>query len=184
MSNQTTSTPSEDQNRAPGSSHLSPAPAGFTVKTTIERGDSYFSPRLYDVEVTLLEIVRGKEAWERIKAQGVSDQLPKTGSEYILARVNLGYSRRGRGDEDDPYKLTEGQFAAVSTDGVTEYEIPHVLQQPEPKLIGYTFKSGESHEGWILLQVPEDDKQPLLIFKRQHVEGAYGIWGYIWFQLF
>jgi hypothetical protein len=69
-----------------------------------------------------------------------------------------------------------GQFAAVSPDGKTEYEIPPVLYQPQPQLIGSIFSPGESHDGWILLQVPEKDKKPLLIFKRQNIEGVHGVW--------
>jgi hypothetical protein len=43
---------------------------------------------------------------------------------------------------------------------------------------------GETHQGWILLQVPETEKKPLLIFKRENVEVVYGVWGNVWFQLY
>lgn len=166
-----------------GSSHRNPAPIGMTVKTTVERGDAYFTPRLYELTITLLGVIRGKEAAEHIKTQGISNEPPKPGFEYILARINCGYFHKVRGFVDD-YRLTEGQFAAVSADGSMEYEIPSISQQPQPQLIDWIFHPGESREGWILLQVPEDDKKPLLIFKRQHVEGIYGRWRYVWFQLY
>jgi hypothetical protein len=184
MSDRIISLPDASQNRAPGSSHNSPVSIGETVKTTIERGHAYMHPMLYNVEITLLQILRGKEAWEQVKAQDISKEPPKDGFEYILAQIKFGYFRRVRGNKDDPYKLTESQFAAVSSDGKAEYEIPHILRQPEPELIGYTFKIGEVREGWILMQVPKDDKKPLLIFKRKHDEGVYGIWGYVWLQLY
>jgi len=177
-----TNTPVNNQNPVPGSFHLSAVPVGVSIKTTIERGDAYSAPAIYDVEITLLEIVRGEDAWERIKVQGVSTEPPKVGFEYILARIRFGYSRRGRGLDDEAYKLTEGQFAAVSADGQTEYMIPTVLQQPQ--LVDTIFHSGESREGWIILQVPEDEKKPLLVYKREHVEGVYGIWRHVWFQLY
>jgi hypothetical protein len=183
MSDRKNSTASDNSGPALGSSYRSPAPAGVTVKTMIERGHAYLVPKLYNVEITLMEIVRGEDAWEQIKDQGVSEQ-PKTGFEYILARINFGYFRRIRGGEDEPYKLPEGQFVAAAEDGVTEYGVPSVSQYPQPALVGYTFQPGESREGWILLQVPKDAKKPLLIYKRQHVEGMYGIWSYVWFQLF
>lgn len=166
-----------------GSSHHNPAPVGVTIKTTVERGDAYFTPRLYELAITLLEVVRGKDAVERIKAQGISDKPPETGFEYILARINCGYFYKVRGF-DDEYRLTEGQFVAVSADGRTEYEIPSILQQPQPQIIGWVFHPGESREGWIIFKVPEDDKRPLLVFKREHVEGVYGRWRYVWFQLY
>ena len=179
-----THTPIDNQNPVPGSSHLSAAEVGETIKTTIERGDAYSAPEIYDVEITLLEVVRGEDAWERIKAQGVSSETPKAGFEYVLARIGFRYSRRGKGLGDEAYKLTEGQFIAVSADGQEEYEIPSVLQQPQPQLVDTLFHSGESREGWILMQVPEDEKKPLLVYKREHVEGVYGIWRHVWFQLY
>ena len=166
-----------------GTSHLSPVPLGVSIKTRIERGMGN-APESYNVELTILEFVRGEEAWERVEAQGVSDEPPKVGFEYILARMKVGYFRRGRGFGDEAYEVTEGQFAAVSADSKTEFEIPSVLQQPQPQLIDGIFYPGESREGWILLQVPKHDKKPLLIFKRENVEGVYWVWGYVWFQLY
>jgi hypothetical protein len=167
-----------------GTSYSSPASVGVTIKTTIERGDAYSAPEIYNLEITLLEIVRGHEAWERIEAQNSSNEPPRFGFEYVLAHIRFGYFRRSRPMGGEVYRLTEGQFAAISPDGKTEYEIPPVLSQPQPQLIGSTVSPGESRDGWILLQVPKDDKKPLLIFKRQNVEGVHGIWGHIWFQLY
>lgn len=167
-----------------GSTPQNAAPAGVTIKTTIERGDAYLSPQLYNVEITLLEIIRGKAALERVISQNISEKSPGAGFEYVLARIRLGYFRRIRGLEDEPYTLTEGQFTAFSADGTTEYEIPSVVRQPQPPLAGITFNPGDSHEGWILLEVPETEKKPLMIYKRQHVEGIYGIWRGVWFQLY
>jgi hypothetical protein len=169
---------------ASGSSSACPAPVGVTVKTTIERGDAYLSPEIYNVEITLLEIVRGEEARERIVSQGISNRPPETGFEYILALIRFGYFQRGRRRGTEAYQLTESQFAAVSSDIKQEYELPPVLQQPQPPLIGRLFNQGETHEGWILLQVPAGEKEPRLVFKRKHTEGIYGIWGYVWLQLY
>ena len=169
---------------AAGSSPQSAASVMATVKTTIERGDAYLSPQLYNVEVTLLQFLRGKEAGEQVRARGITDNPPQDGYEYLLANIRVGYFRRVRGLEDEPYTLTEGQFAAVSPDGITEYTIPAVSRQPQPPLVDVTFNPGDTREGWILLQVPQDEKTPFLVYKRKHVEGNYGIWGYIWFKLF
>jgi hypothetical protein len=173
-----------NESLASGSSSACPAPVGVTVKTTVERGDAYLSPEIYNVEITLLEIIRGEEARERIGPQGVSDRPPETGFEYILALIRFGYYQRGRRQGRETYQPAEGQFAAVSADGQQEYELPSILHQPQPSLIGRVFNHNESHEGWILLQVPKGEKEPRLIFKRKHVEGVYGIWGYVWFQLY
>lgn len=169
---------------APGTSSDNPAPIGVTVKTTVERGDAYMGPRLYNVEITLLEILRGNQAWEQVKSSEVVKEPSKSGFEYILARLKFGFFRRARGLGEDTYKLPDGQFIAASTDGKIEYENPPILKQPHPQLVDWLFKPGDIQEGWVVLQVPEDNKKPLLIFKRQHAEGVYGIWGYVWFQLY
>jgi hypothetical protein len=167
-----------------GTSPSHPAPVGVTIKTTIERGEAYSAPEIYNVEITLLEIIRGDEAKERIKVQSPLNEPPKAGFEFVLAHIRVGYFRRNRGMGGEVYRLTKGQFAALSSDGKTEYQIPAVLSQPQPQLIDSIFSPGESRDGWILLQVPKDDKNPLLIFKRQNIEGVHGVWGYIWFQLY
>jgi hypothetical protein len=168
----------------PGSSINNPAPVGVTVTTTVERGDAYLSPEIYNVRITVLEVVRGEEARKRISSQGVSDRPPETGFEYVLTSIRFGYYQRGQRQGKEIYKLTEGQFAAVSADGKQEYPLPSVLHQPQPPLIGRVFSHDESHDGWILLQVPVGEKEPRLVFKRKHTEGIYGIWGYVWFQLY
>jgi hypothetical protein len=184
MRERTSNTSAENSKPILGTSHSSPAPVGVTIKTTIERGDAYSAPEIYNVEITLLEIARGNEAWERIKVQSSLNEPPKSGFEYVLARIRFGYFRRGRGIGGEAYRLKEGQFATVSPDGKTEYEIPSVLSQPQPQLLDSTLSPGESRDGWIILQVPKDDKKPLLIFKRQNIEGVHGIWGHMWFQLY
>lgn len=173
----------DKQQTALGTSPSSPAPAGMTLNTTIERGQSYFTPKLYNVKITLTESIRGKAALEYIQTQGLSVEPLQTGYEYILARIDFGYFRKARGGQGELYVLTEGQFAAFSSDGITEYEGLDVSKQPDPGIVGHTFQPDELYEGYVLLQVPENEEKPLLVFKRQHVEGAYGIWGFLWFQL-
>ncbi|MFC1533855.1 hypothetical protein ACFL7M_10885 [Thermodesulfobacteriota bacterium] len=184
MTNQITKSPDENSNLPLGASNLSPVPVGVTIKTKIERGDAYAAPEIFDVEIAILEIARGQAELARAVAQGVPDEPPEAGFEYILARVRFGYFLRGRGFGSQPYKLTEGQFTAVSADGKTHYKIAGALQQAQPQMIYGDFSPGESREGWILMQVPKQEKEPLLIYNREYVEGVYGIWGYVWFQLY
>jgi hypothetical protein len=186
-----------------GNSPGSAVPIGAMVKTTVERGHAYMVPRLYNVEITLEEVVRGKKAQDSAKKLVKPEQPLKDNYDYLLARLKFGYFERGRiapagstgaadkqyvsfggGSVDVTYTLSEGQFLAVSANGETEYEIPHLTKQPEPNLIGWEFHPGESRQGWILFQAPVIEKKPLLIFKREHVEGMYGIWGYVWFKLY
>jgi hypothetical protein len=175
-------------NSAPGCSAQNAASLGTPVRTIIERGDAYLTPQLYNLEITVLETIRGKDASERVRNEGLKGTGPRAGAkshfDFLLVRIKLGYTRKVRGLGDEFYSLTDGQFVAVSSDNKTEYEIPSVLKQPQPQLLGEIFSPGDSREGWLLLQVPEDEKKPFLIFKRKHIEGVYGIWGHVWFKLY
>ncbi len=168
-----------------GSRRNRAAPVGMTVKTKIEGGDRYSAPEIYNLEITVLEVLRGKGAWDRIRAAGVFDPALKAGFENILARIKFGYFSKGRGfgHEKEPYEIEEDYFATVSADGKTEYAIPSVTRQPQPQLINIPFTSGDVKEGWIALQVPEGERGAFLIFKREYRENAYGFWGPVWFKL-
>lgn len=167
-----------------GTSPQNPIPLGSTIKKKIERGDPYSSPEIYDVKITILELNRGREARERLKAMGVSNEMPKAGFEDILALVKFGCFARGRGFADEPYKIESGHFLAVSADGKTVYDPPVILEGLQPQLINRVFKIGESETCWLHLQVPDDERQPLLVFRREPGQGVYGIWGDVWFMLY
>jgi hypothetical protein len=173
-----------DLNSMSGSSFRNPVPPGVTIKTKIERGDPYSAPEVYDIEATVIKILRGEGARKLLREQNIITDQPKENFEYILVDINVRYSRRGRGFVEEPFQLDEERFVATSADGETEYEIPFVLQQPQPQLLNIPLQPGETHQGWILLQVPETEKKPLLIFKRENVEVVYGVWGNVWFQLY
>jgi len=161
-----------------------PAPLGTTVKTKIERGDRYSAPEVYNLEITLQEVVRGEEAWARIEGQGVRGEA-KAGFEYILCRIQFGYFSRARGfpRSGEAYMILPEHFVAVAADGKTEFESPTLLRQPQPPLIGTSFSVNESREGWILLQLPKDRTEIFLTFRREYAENQYGVWGSMWFQL-
>lgn len=159
--------------RAQGDSPHHPIPVGVPVVTMIECGEGYTSLELYDARITLLEIVRGKKAWERIKEASPSNTPPDAGFEYILARIKFGLSKRGLpGDKN--YDLKGVQFSAFSIDG-REYKIL-LSVQPKPELSG-RLRSGDSLEGWLAFLVAKEDGKPLMNFNREHDGG-------IWFQLY
>ena len=173
-----------ERRSATAGSQEHPAPRGTTVKTRIERGDRYSAPEVYRLEITLLEIVRGKEAWARVKEQGVAGEV-RAGFEYVLCRIRFGYFSGAREfpHSGEAYTISPEHFVAVAADGKTEFEGPSVSRQPQPALIGTAFSVNESREGWILLQLPEDGREVLLAFRREYAENRYGVWGPVWFQL-
>jgi hypothetical protein len=170
-----------------GSSPGRPVPIGVSVKTKIElAGKQQPLFEVYNLEVTLLEILRGKDAWSRIETENGPSLLPAPGFEYILARVKFGYFRQSRVKYDAmPYTIKLGQFASASPDGKTEYENPGSVKPPDPVLIDMPFSTGDSRDGWIVLQVPQDMEKPLLVFHRQQsVDTSYSVSGGLWFKLY
>jgi hypothetical protein len=191
MSNQNNTASTNVVNSAMVATPSKAAPLGVTVKSPIMPGFGP-GPKVCEVLITLLEVIRGKEAETKVISQDVSNKPPKAGFEYVLTRIKVNNARTGtmrneRGGKQAralPYTIMEGQLIAVSPDGEIEYELPTVVKQPQPEVIGVTLAPDESREGWILLQVPVDEKKPLLIFKRESPGYEWGGIGYAWFQLF
>jgi len=153
-----------------GSSPLNPAPIGVTVADIISCGSGYDSHQTYDIKITLLKIIRGEEAWRRIKAVSLSNEPPKAGSEYILALIRFEFLARGK-PADCIYELNEEEFTAISSEG-KEYKTPSIVPA-DLKLLGRRLSSGDLVEGWAAFLVGKDDNKPLLTFG-----------GSIWFQLY
>ncbi len=163
-----------------GFSPSSPARVGVTVQSEVQCGDSAVSLEPYDAKVVLLQTVRGKEAWEAIKAADASNPPPKSGFDYVLAKV--GFELKARGAPGDKgFELGRAlQFTASSKDG-REYEAPSVLT-PKPQLNGKA-RSGARVEGWLVFLVDQKDSTPLMVF--DPASGGGMLRGKIlWFQLY
>ena len=114
-------------------SSKNPAPIGSEVKSMVELGSVYSS--IYDINITVLEVVRGKDAMKLLKKASSKNKKPKKGFEYLLARVKFGMTARAVSD-----KLTFDlgkeplQWVALATD-LTDY--PGVsVKVPAPALAG------------------------------------------------
>jgi len=164
-------------------SRENPAPLGAAVRTRIERGDRYSAPEVYNLEITLVEVVRGKEARDRIEGQSVAGR-PRAGFEYVLCCVRVGYFSKARGfaHSGEKFEVSPEHFAAMAGDGGAEFERPVLSRQPDHALIGTSLAVNESREGWIVLEVAEGGKASL-IFRREYEANQYGVWGALWFQL-
>jgi hypothetical protein len=161
-----------------GNSPFDPAPAGTRLSGIIECGRGYTSHELYNMKITLLEVLRGEDAWKRLQAADDSNKTADPGFEYILARVKFEYSARGT-----PglcvHKLLPDQFTACSKEAV-DYPVADVTV-PQPEMRG-ELSSGESLEGWIAFIVPETDETPLLNYSAD-AGGAVLHGGSKWFKL-
>lgn len=139
-----------------------PQPIGIALPMVISFGDSYTSPiELYDAKITVLDVLRGSEAWDLIKGTSHKNRSPEPGFEYIAARIGFEFSARST-PGDKSYNLREDQFTAFSSRGA-EYVRPDV-QPPEPAL-NCTLRSGDSTVGWVAFMVASDDAEPFMIFE-------------------
>lgn len=172
-------TPMINAEAGEGSSPFDPASAGVRLSGIVECGRGYTSHELYDMKITLQEVIRGKKAWEQLKKASDKNKPAEKGFDYILARVKFEYYARGK-----PglcvHKLLPEQFIACSSDG-EEYPTSNLIL-PGPQMKG-PLESGKSLEGWIALVVPESDKMPLLFYTADAGKAVmHG--GNIWFKLY
>jgi hypothetical protein len=163
---------------AQGSSPSDPVPAGTTVSGIIECGEGYTSHELYDMKITLLEVIRGEQAWKRIQTASSANKPAESGTEYILARIRYEYFARGVPGLC-AHPLTPEEFTAYSAKG-EDYRTVSVAP-PKPEL-RKSLKSGESFEGWVAFAVAKDDKAPLMSYSADS-GGAVQHGGGKWFLL-
>jgi len=142
---------------AQGQSHDTAIPLGESIKTQVNSGMS--DP--YDATITILEVVRGADAWKLIKKADPSSKKPDKGYEYTMIRISFKMIARvlpGKGtfDLDWPLQLT------TFSEDFEEYTSPDVVT-PEP-VFKRTVIADEYAEGWIVRVVKKEDKRPLLLF--------------------
>ncbi len=165
--------------KAQGQSPSEAATTGMTVPGIVECGEGYNSHELYDVKITVLEIVRGDKAWGLVKGASTTNQPPKAGFDYVLARIKFQYFARGT-PGDCNHELKANQFLALSAKG-QKYDSPSVTP-PKPEL-NDTLHSGDSLEGWVAFMVPQEEKKPIMTYGVDE-SGAVQHGGDMWFQLY
>ena len=104
---------------AQDNSSTNPAAINSPVRSMVELGSVYTN--IYDITITVLETVRGKEALDRLKAANPDNQMPAEGFEYVLARIK--FEHKGRYVSDNlPFDLGNDplQWVALASD-LTEY---------------------------------------------------------------
>lgn len=127
-----------------GQSPDDPAPFGTTLATE-------------EWEVTVLEVLRGDEAWDALYEASEYNDPPEEGMEYVLLRARL----RNISGDDYPKRCDYDLFDIVGEDREV-YDKPY-LSGPEPELAVWLYPDGEA-EGWVVLQVAEDEGGLVLIF--------------------
>ena len=163
-----------------GQSPSTPAPAVKVIKTEVHCGESAGSMEPYDMNITVLQVVRGNDAWERLKAASAANNPAKAGFEYIVAHVSIEMKPRVA-PANKTFDLGRPmQFIALSEDG-REYETPSVTP-PKPEL-SRPLHANESADGWVVFLVAQKESKPVMIFDPSS-GGAMGRGKAVFFSLY
>jgi hypothetical protein len=156
-----------------------PAAIGSPVRSMIELGSVYTN--IYDITITVLESVRGKDAMDRLQAAAPGVKAPAAGFDYVLARIKFDF--KGRYVSDTlPFELGDEplQWVALSGGDFTEYDRVSVAV-PKPALVG-RIKPASSAEGWVAFAVKQADANPIMVFDPD-TGGATGRGKTVFFKL-
>jgi hypothetical protein len=148
-----------------GYSRSNPAPIGTVLTIQFD-----WIGKTYSVKITLLEIIRGEEAWTRIQEANMFNAAPDQGYEYILVKIRFEYISGPTADT--AYTVSKVYFDVISEKGA-EYPVVSVVP-PTPNL-DTTLYPGASNEGWAGYLVATNDIHPLMTFGRNY-DGTGGIW--------
>ncbi|MBN1190498.1 MAG: hypothetical protein JXA46_12150 [Dehalococcoidales bacterium] len=165
--------------KSPGDAY----PVGSVVKIPIIPGYGP-GPKIGDLLITLLEVLRGKEIENRLPPGEIPPAPEKDDMENVVFSLKVEYARYGRSPREQPYMLSDGQFLACSSDGDTEYQVIPLSDESRGGLIGYLFKAGDSRQNRLYCRLPVEEKKPYLLYRRENVENVWGLWSDIWFKLY
>jgi hypothetical protein len=136
---------------------------GVPLRVIVVFGDQYNGgDELYDVRITVREVVRGEKAWQLVKAAGAGNMGPAGGLEYLVARVGFEFSARAQPHHYD-YALDPAQFSAMSA-ATAPYASADLAAPLKPELRGL-IHSGDSAQGWVAFLIPRGDHTPLMVFR-------------------
>ena len=126
----------------------------------------------YNIRVTLLEFVRGDDAWNLVAEKAYDFNKPKAGFEYIFVKVRFEYL--GGLNPDKAFDVSSAWFDVISGKGQEYSKSSFDVSPPDPQ-IRTSLYSGASHEGWMTFSISKEDSKPLLTFGRSY-DGTGGIW--------
>jgi hypothetical protein len=110
-----------------------------------------------DWEVSVIEVVRGDEAWKMVREANQFNDPPAEGMEYIVVQIHAHYI----GTEDEAENIDVSFFKTTGSAGVL-YELPSVVG-PDPSLDISVYPDGE-YNGWIVVQAAKDESGVVLVF--------------------
>lgn len=120
------------------------------------RYDGSFYLNTAVTDVTVLEVIRGDAAWQKIYAWNNYNEKAGAGEEYILVKVRAQAVAAQEGERAEIYDY---DFAFVSAEGAA-YEYAYAAGVDRDLTAVY---EGASTEGWVIGKIKKGDK-PLLVY--------------------
>ena len=158
-------TPTPSTSTAVGFSRSNPAFIGTTVDVQFQ-----YLFKTYYARITILQVVRGDQAWNMLQEANMFNSEAKSGYEYVLVKIRFEYYQGPTSDTQ--FSLSSISFDAISKIGV-KYDYSFTVD-PEPSL-STSLYPGATHEGWATYEIALGDSGPLLAFMRNY-DGTGGVW--------
>lgn len=131
-----------------------PVPVGTPLDVVVERNDGS-----YETTFTVLEVVRGEEAWLMAQAAHSTNDPPPDGYEYIVALLDVTYHTG-----DGVFDIADFYTATVTNNEVidhldTRWDAPCCFDQP----FSFELLPGGSGTGWATFLATVGDPSPLML---------------------
>jgi len=128
-----------------------PLPFGETITVKENIYDDSYNSYESHLDITLLESIRGEEAWAIIGKENMFNEPAADGFEYALIKVK-GFLKESETDDDSLY-FSEMNFKFVSNDG----EVYEWATAVTPDALAKELYNGDTGEGFIVNQVKIGD---------------------------
>ena len=109
-------------------------------------------------DIQVVEMVRGADAWQAIKAANQFNEPAPEGMEYLLLRLHITCTY----DDSEEHDVSEGDFK-ITGDRYVRYSSPAIVP-PEPELDATMLSGGET-EGWGVYLVAQGEGNLILILE-------------------
>jgi hypothetical protein len=111
-----------------------------------------------DWEFSVVEIIRGDEAWQMVQEANQFNDAPEEGMEYIATNIRVRNI-----STDDRAQNIDGSFFKTTGDANVLYDQAFVVD-PNPPLDIWLYPGGE-FGGWVVLQAAIDETGVVIIFE-------------------
>ena len=140
-----------EEKERPIGTRSNPLPFGDTITVKENIYDDSFNSYESFVEVTILEKIRGEEAWAMIEEENMFNEPAAEGYEYAMVKVK-GFLKESE-TEDDSLYFSSGNFNFVSNEG----EVYDWAFAVVPNELSKELYNGGTAEGYIVNQVKVED---------------------------